>query len=706
MRKIMIGRSFLFISMIMVLSTTGCIKETYNMNKLSKEIQLSPTLAISAVKGNIALSDMVKSGDTVVFDTNKFVKIIFKKDSVIDLKMADFYDLSNMVSLSQTFTMGELTIANFQGTLDYTLNQMNQSFSTPPKNLITVFNDGLAHPFPVIPPTTLSEQTFPTSYFTNFQNALFSSGFLDISIKNNLPATLNPITLDLYNTIGHSAIATGINISATAPGQTSSASIDLTDKNVTNSIIASVIISGSPGNAIPGVIDINTVGIQITIRGRDLKVKSGRVVLPTQTLTTIDTKDTITFNPGAGIELDELKITSGNLSYHIQSTTSLSATLSITIPNAIRNGTPVTELIYAGPGSHMDRNISFNNTVVDLGVDPMHPFNRVPIVYGISVNSNNAIVTFNSTDNIQLDLKLLNPGFDYVKGYFGQQTETIKPDTLDLKIEDILSHISGSYFISNPSIKLNYFNSFAIPMQIKLDIQGKRETKKPVNLNLAPINLEYPIPPANRDHSFFFAIDKLNSHLDSLISMPPEVIRFSGTAIMNPAGNNGLRNNFVYGNSRFLGSVEIEVPMQFRISNLQFTDTLDNFLKDNSDSPVKPENFELMRVDLTAKNGFPLGVSLKMSLYDPLKKTIISTIEANDILKPAPVDSNGESIGSTESKTHLEFTKKFFSSIKTSDKIIFQFTLNTTGTNDIMIYSDYMIDFIAALVVKPEIKLN
>jgi hypothetical protein len=54
----MIKRSFLFISVIMALSIIGCIKDTYNMKMLSKQTHLSPTLAISAVKGNISLSDI------------------------------------------------------------------------------------------------------------------------------------------------------------------------------------------------------------------------------------------------------------------------------------------------------------------------------------------------------------------------------------------------------------------------------------------------------------------------------------------------------------------------------------------------------------------------------------------------------------------------------------------------------------------------
>ena len=64
----MIKRSCLFILIMIVLTISSCIKGTYNMNMLSKQTQLSPTLAISAVNGDVSFSDMVKSSDTVTFD--------------------------------------------------------------------------------------------------------------------------------------------------------------------------------------------------------------------------------------------------------------------------------------------------------------------------------------------------------------------------------------------------------------------------------------------------------------------------------------------------------------------------------------------------------------------------------------------------------------------------------------------------------------
>jgi hypothetical protein len=702
----MIRRSVILLFIILVFLTGGCVKETYDMNKLSKKVSLTPSWVISAIKGDVSLKDIIKASDTVVYDQNNFVKIVFKKDSVINLKMADFYNLNNMISFSQTYTIGELSLSSFQSTLGVSLDQISQSFSATLRNQFVLLNDGATHPFPAFPSTNLGEKTFTA--FSNFQNAVFASGFLDISVTNNLPAPLNSISVNLYNTTGHTAIGSTLTIPAVSQGQTQSASIDLTGKTLTNSIIAAVVLSGSPGNSTPVLINLANNNIQVKIQGRNLKVKSGRVILPAQSILTLDNKDTISFNPGLGIEIEKLKITTGNVSYHIRSTSSLNAALNISMPSGIRNGTAVSEVINVGPLNQFDGTISFNNTAVDLNTDVLQPYNRVPFTYSVSVNSNNALVTFNSTDLVQFDMKLLNPDFDYVKGYFGQQTQSISADTLNLGIKDILKNITGDFLISSPSIKLNYSNSFGIPILVDLQGTGKRGLKT-VNLDLLPFNISYPLYPAKRDASDFLAINKDNSKLPQLISMPPEKILFSGSAKMNPAGDpTHIRNNYIFGNSRFLGSLEVELPLEFSINNIQFADTVDNFLdsKNTSGSSLKPENFGLLRVDLNAKNGFPLGISLKMSLYNSTSHTIIKEVNASDLLKAAPVDAAGKSTGTSETSTKIEFTKDFFGSVNKADKIIFRFVLNTTNNSSVKIYSDYRIDFKAALVVKPDIELK
>jgi len=700
----MIRRLNILILVLLAVLITGCIKETYDMNKLSDDMRISPTLAVAAVKGNVSFSDLVKSGDTIKFDQDKFVRMVFKEDSIINLQMADFYDLDNMVSFTKSYELGVLSIGSIQGSLTVSLNQITQFMPAALKSQILSLDDGSTHLFPPLPSLNLGERTL--SSFQNFDNAVFQSGYLDIILKNNLTTPISGISINLLNSSDRSVVGNLV-LPAVLPGQTQTSSIDLTNKKVSGTVIAAIVLSGSAGTSSPVIISLNNSNISFTARGRDLKVKSGRILLPTQQISTLDNKDTVSFDPGFGIELDEIKILSGKLSYVLTSGTLLSASLGIKLPTVIRNGSAVTQTINTGTGTQVTGTIDFSGTSIDLGSDAAQPFNRIPLEYSISAGSGGRLVNYNSTDKIEISLSLKNPEFDYVKGYFGQQTESIEPDTLDLDIDDLLNNLTGSFLISSPSIKLNYSNSFSIPLKIDFQATGRRGTET-VNLGLDPIVIAAPQYP-NRDISSSIIIDKNNSDLPELISLPPGKVIFSGTADMNPGVNNGLRDNYIYGKSRFLGSVEVELPLEFRMKNLQFTDTVDNFLKVDDDSPVKPENFKSLELNLTALNGFPLGIAVKMSLFNSKTNRTLRTIDASSLLGAAKVDTKtGKVIEKKETTTSLKLTKEFFEDIKNADQIIIWFALNTSGDGivDVKIYADYSIEFKASLLFRPDIIFN
>jgi hypothetical protein len=163
----------------------------------------------------------------------------------------------------------------------------------------------------------------------------------------------------------------------------------------------------------------------------------------------------------------------------------------------------------------------------------------------------------------------------------------------------------------------------------------------------------------------------------------------------------------------FNGMVSVEdldIDLNLRFTNLQVLDTIENFLLMDdlgADNPMKPENFDLFYLDLIINNGFPLRVSIQMSLWDSVNQMVRSTVDATGILEAATVDSKGNVISLTESKTQIKFTKEFLSSIPKSDKIIFQFTFNTTnnGSNYVSLRSEFTIYFKAAVIFKPDIGL-
>jgi hypothetical protein len=321
----------------------------------------------------------------------------------------------------------------------------------------------------------------------------------------------------------------------------------------------------------------------------------------------------------------------------------------------------------------------------------------------VTFDQNKLVILVFKKDSI-IDLKMS----DFSKGTVIHKTAAITPGNFDLNINDVLSHITGDFLISNPLMKFNYTNSFPDTVKINLVASGTRDGKSE-NLNLAPFSLAIPNIPVQQQVTSSFIIDKTNSNLQKLISLPPEAIKYSGTATLRLSAKSDQDDNFVIGSNQLLGSLELEIPMVLKINNMQFKDTVDNFIKDNgNNNTVNPEDFKFLRINIAAKNGFPLGVSLKMSLFDSSDNTIIKTVNADGIFDPAAVDSNGKVTVAAESSTSIELTKDFFSSVNKADKIIFWFTLISAGggSQEVKIYSDYRIKFNAALVVKPVINLN
>ncbi len=654
------------------LATAGCFKETYNMDKLSGKVQWSPTFGVSVVRGKISLLDIKEiPNDTVVFDEDGFIRIIIKKDSLVEFGLDDFLDLEDMVSFSESYTIGEIDLAPFTGS--------------------------------VFPLTTTGELPFPV--ISNFENATLSQGALDIVVRNNTGVTITNITIRIYNVSPHTPLGAPAVISAINPGQTGTATINLADLTFIKNNTSAVFVITAGGGLV-----LNGSNLEIQMTGRDMKVKSGRIKISPQSLPALDNDntDTVDFDPGDGIKIDSIVMKTGYISYNINNGTPLQATVSLTLPTSGTN--PITESFVVNPTANLVDSFSVSNSRISLGSIAAQPYNKLPVQYQIMISSQNNMVTFNSEDEISIDLAMKNPEFDHVKGYFGKQTETIDKDTVDLEIQDILKKISADFHLTNPSITLKYRNSFSVPLQIDLQATGYREGKTPVSLGINPFILGYPRFPAARDKDTLFKVSNANSNLADLVSMLPEKICFEGGAEMNPGPGESM-NNYIFGDSRFIGDLEVEVPMEFSINNIQFTDTVDNFIKEedpDEDSPIRVEDFEYLRVDLEVENGFPLGILVTMSLYNSATGDTICPVNAKEILAAAPVGVDGKVTGPTTSRTSITITDRFWSSVNEADMIIFSFALSTTdnGTKDVKIYSDYGIDFKAALVLKPNLKFN
>jgi hypothetical protein len=195
-----------FITIAALIAIAGCVKETYNIDKLSKEAHLSPGFGISVVKGTITLSDVIEKNDTIVFDGDtvfiddeNVITFVYRKDSVISFNLKDYYNLDEMVSYEESFEVGEMSLGSFRDTIMFSLDEISQKFPAGVRTALIPF-DKQTGDFPAFSEVTLEEKTYGP--FSNFEYVTFSKGIIEVDITNNLPIEVTGLIIQLYNTAG------------------------------------------------------------------------------------------------------------------------------------------------------------------------------------------------------------------------------------------------------------------------------------------------------------------------------------------------------------------------------------------------------------------------------------------------------------------------------------------------------------------------
>ncbi len=707
-------RELLFIILLAGLLLSGCVKESYNMDKLAGDVSLKPTFGLPAFSGEVTLEDVVEGNDTIVFDSDKFVRFVFSKDSAFNVEVSDLIGMDTLFSYDVSERIGALRMSPFSEEISYSLANIVLGMDFATRNYIMMHDRSICD-FPSFSGVTMETRSL---VLPNFEYATFADGTIDVTLSNTLPVVLDGVAITLYDSYWGTAIGS-INFPAINPNTTNTASLDLSGLTIHNTLVVLVNLTGS-GGATGVYVDLTNQGIDFSIEGKDLMIESGRFVVPSQNIPDLILQDTLSFSDEEGVEVEEVVITTGSLQFNVSTDLALSSTVNFTLPTALQNGVPFTGIVTMELGEASEQDMSIDNTIIDLTSVTDQPYNLLPYEYDVEVNSAGQIIDFDSNDMIRVRYALTNNNIDYIRGYFGEREEEIPADTIDLDMDGLFNKLSGSIYLANPRITLDYANSIGVPFILDIDAKGIKDGEETA-LNYSPFEVDYPTGTDTREVTGSMIIDNTNSAIADLISSIPENLIFGGSVRMYPEGYSGERNSYLFGDSKIEGELTFELPLEFRINNLQFTDTLDNFFnskedqgegfyQDNNDEEEDDSSvadmLDKVSLRLEVDNGFPFSLSASVVLYDTLTSTNLYTLDLSDLIDPAPVDANGKVTSAQTSVSTVELNEQFFDQAKEAQKIIIQFSLNTTGTDNVKIYSDYTIGFKANLLVDADLVLT
>ncbi|MBP5473315.1 MAG: hypothetical protein J6X92_00980 [Bacteroidales bacterium] len=678
------------------------MKDTYDLSHVTDNITLTPSFTLPFGFGDVSFSDLVETNENIVFGNDKSARLIFVKDSAINIDLHDYVPFDTLISYQTRETIGDVKIANFSSSLTFSLDEMSQRMSSEIRTQLLGL-DGSTGTFPSFTQITVGPKTL--SGYSNFENATFVEGYIDVAVSNTLPIPLQGVTVRVIDTNNNSEIGS-VSFTSLEPNSSSTHSINLAGKTISNTSSIELTTTGSDG-ASNVAIDMSHTGVNVSVESRDLKVSSGRIVIPLQEFPNLVKVDTLTVKI-ADAEVEEIVFRTGRINFIAQSEFFLSSVIAFRLPS-VTVGDSVFDhrLNLLGNGS-VSGSLVATNAIVSLSQDVNHPYNRIPFEMNISLSSSGEMVDFSNTSRVLFKYWVSEYELDYIKGYFGQRTENIALQNIDMEADNFLGKLTGSVSFANPEARIRYRNSFAMPIRINFNAFGEKNGIR-TNLNLAPFDLEYPsVTAGERDKAAIIPIDNTNSSIADVMSTIPDRFYFSGSAMLNPEGYTGARDNYLFNNSRIVGDVEIELPLQFKCENLLFTDTLDNFLSTNDGESSISQNIDKASLTFIVKNGFPMSATASIVLYDP-----VTSAEMYEVIIPKPFEAaevdrtTGRVVSPKETKCVVELEETFWVIAEHADQMIMKFYLSTEHPEDenVGLYSDYNIEFNIAASVKTNIEL-
>ncbi|MEK9600277.1 MAG: hypothetical protein VW147_00445 [Bacteroidota bacterium] len=531
-----------------------------------------------------------------------------------------------------------------------------------------------------------------------FTTATFVSGFIDITIFNDLPVVAEVLEFELRNDDDKSVIVNGV-FNNLQPNSSVSDSYSLADKKVNGIlelIVKRVKTLDSDG---PVLVDVYK-GIRTEIAVRDLKPKSATAIFPAQNL--IDKKDEIEYYFG-GAEFTQVKLKSGFIKLKVESTVEEAIVLDYSLPNSFKDGEPGTPLskTWTVPPAKRGEKIFVEEmfpiggyTIYFWGKSNLEnpTFNHVYTELIARIEYSGILRTLSLEDKIRVELGLVDLIPELIIGDPGRH-ELSSNDTVGLKLFD---NISGDLSLEDAKMNLNFYNSFGIETLLDIkEIKGQN-TRNGKSLKLISSELLNPIllkkavnnPPLVA-YEYDVMLDKSNSNLKQFLELMPNKLMPEIEAVVRPNGTIN-QNDFAFDVSELLVNIRFEMPLKFGLDNL--TVAVNESVTFFSDEKV--DNIKGGQLILKLINDFPISGRIKMVFKDKMGEQLFELFSGDNYeMTAAEVDPQTNKTKSpTESELIANISRdqaKQLSQIKSIDLEVY---LNTEDAKRHLMFSDYTIN--------------
>ncbi|NBV05390.1 MAG: hypothetical protein EBS08_06995, partial [Cytophagia bacterium] len=390
--------------------------------------------------------------------------------------VSDVLNIPNQPTTTTKAKAGKLNIDPFTIQRSLSINDVLPNLDPITQRALFVA-DSLAvpTPFPEIPLQGGGYHSLGS--VSTFSNAFFDAGTLQFNMTNNWNATIQTLVIDLQNP-GNQSVGK-IRFVNVAPSTSQSVQIDLSGKILFSNL--SFVIDSIYVPVSTQLVPVSLAqAMELSVSGTGLRINTAVAQIPGQNLGN-DTS-TVAFDMDDGEEIYEIFLDSGSLDLQFNSSLQLAIACSLQIPG-IRDLAGQSLLrgfvIQSGPPGYL--NIDLSNKIIDLK-QLSQGFNQLQVLFTKAILPSLGNISIDQNDSIEFTYALNNLKFNYVKGYFGQKDISSSPTAVDLDLTT-LKDLGGTFFLANPELKLKIQNSIGAPLNLDLNLIGRKAGLSPVSLN-------------------------------------------------------------------------------------------------------------------------------------------------------------------------------------------------------------------------------
>ena len=337
-----------------------------------------------------------------------------------------------------------------------------------------------------------------------------------------------------------------------------------------------------------------------------------------------------------------------------------------------------------------DYTLSLNDNKFDL---------KLVLVFKKSATS----TTIAPSTSINVQLNFGNFKFIYIKGFLGDQTVSLDPQTIDMSVFDANIFKQAQISLAQPKVTLTIVNGNGVPVSANfVKLEARKEGASPLKVVLNPSNpvsLNYPTVLGDTKSTIISV-----TNVKELLDYAPTQMYYQADARINAGLISG--SNFVLDTSEMKVNFHVEIPLWGNATNIVLQDTLDVNLTNTEDSEVTNASLKLK-----LSNEFPLDGSIQFVLTDEHYTPITSLLTEDQmhLIKGSTVNATGElqSVGAYDNS--IELDKDKIDNLFKAKHLILVATLQTSrntqgAAQDVKFKADYSLSVEAGILAT--LKLN